>query len=657
MSNRKSQIIFLVFLFTLFHAALHAFQKQTLMVPMRDGIRLATDVYRPSLGDGPWPTILIRTPYGKQSAMDDWIALFLTDIYKYSLVVQDTRGRYASEGADSMFFHDGWGRLRDGYDTVEWIAEQSWCSGKIGTWGASALGITQYLLAGAAPPHLTCSFVMVAASNLYEDALFYGGEYRRSLVDQWLEKNGSGHLVDFFEQHPNYEPLYDVVNLSTRYDSVDVPIFHVGGWHDIFVQGQINAFCGIQQNGGPNAAGYQKLLIGPWVHDPTSACGELTFPDAGVDDYLNEMVQWFDYWLKGINNGIDQFPDVTYYLMGDADRTDGHGNRWVEREDWPPPTSPVKFYLGQDGLLGRQTPSDYEPADEYTYDPDDPVPTVGGRNLNIPAGSYDQRSVESRPDVLVYTTDPLLDPLTVVGRVTVTLWASSDAVDTDFTAKLCDVYPDGRSMLVADGIVQARHRDTVWEEEFLAPGQIYEFTIDLWSTAIVFEPEHRIRLSISSSNFERFETNPNTGEPFRQNTGSIPAHQVVYHDPDHLSALVLPVVDTTGTLVAASESSVPQRPVLEQNYPNPFNDETMISLRFPDFFDGKRVSSQSVRLSIFDLLGRRVRSWELAPRPGERIVYRWSGDDENGVHLPSGIYVCRLMYGSRVETRKITLMK
>lgn len=657
MVNRKSQKYFFIVLFILINSPLHAFRKNTMMVPMRDGVRLATDVYRPSLGVGPWPTILIRTPYGKESAMDDGIAFFLTDISRYSLVIQDTRGRYASEGADSMYFHDGWGRLQDGYDTVEWIAQNSWCSGKIGTWGASAMGITQYLLAGAAPPHLTCCFVIVAASNLYEDAIFYDGAYRRSLVDKWLQKHGSEHLIDFFVQHSNYEPLYDAINLSTRYDSVDVPIFHVGGWHDIFIQGQINAFCGIQEYGGPKAVGYQKLLIGPWVHDPTSPCGELTFPNSEADDYLNEMVQWFDYWLKGVNNGIDRFPDVTYYLMGDADREDGHGNRWVEREDWPPPTSPVKFYLRHDGLLSRQAPSAFGPADKYVYDPDDPVPTVGGRNLNIPAGSYDQRSVESRPDVLVYTTDPLLDPLTVIGRVTVTLWASSDAVDTDFTAKLCDVYPDGRSMLVADGIVQAKHRNTLWAEEFLTPYQIYEFTIDLWSTAIVFEPGHCIRLSVSSSNFERFEKNPNTGEPFRHNTMSVPAHQFVYQDPDHPSAIVLPVVDTTDTLIAASETSTPYKYILDQNYPNPFNNETIIPLHFPDFSHRRPLSSQKTRLSIFDVLGRRVRIWEFVPHPGERITLRWRGDDETGMHLPSGIYVCRLTYGSQVETKKITLMR
>lgn len=654
----KIQLLILFLLPFFSSPAIHAFDKQTLMIPMRDGIRLATDIYRPSLGIGPWPSILIRTPYGKHKAMNDPIAVFLTDFYQYTLVIQDTRGRFDSEGLDSLYFADAWGRKQDGYDTVEWIAQQTWSNGKVGTWGASALGITQYLLAGAAPPHLTCCLVMVAASNLYEDAIFYGGEYRRSLVDGWLRSHGSEHLIDFFVQHPNYEPMYDIVNLSTRYDSVNVPILHIGGWYDILIQGQINAFCGIQDLGGPDARGNQKLLIGPWVHDITSpACGELLFPNAGILDLISQTLEWFDYWLKGEDNGTAQSPTVRYYLMGDAGKPDGPGNRWVESDDWPPPSTPTHFYLQQGEMLTTVAPTASEIPDEFDYDPDDPLPTRGGRNLNIPAGSYDQRSVESRPDVLVYTTDPLTDSLTVVGRITVSLWASSDALDTDFTAKLCDVYPDGRSMLVADGIVQARHRNSLSTEELLTPGQVYEFTIDLWSTAIVFAPDHSIRLSISSSNFERFEKNPNTGEPFRQNTTRLIAHQTIFHDPDHPSALILPVVSPSGTRVASAESTVPLAPILEQNVPNPFNDETLISIRFPHLPTANRINKGKARLDIFDLRGRCLKHWILSPRQGDRITLRWRGDDQRGRSLPSGIYFCRFTAGSTVDTKKMTLLR
>ena len=643
---------------SLFFRKASAYDKQMYMVPMRDGIRLATDVFVPSQGTGPWPTILVRTPYGKHTSLDDGLVTLLTDIQKYVLAVQDTRGRFDSEGVDSLFFHDGWGRLQDGYDTVEWIALQSWCDGKVGTWGLSALGITQYLLAGAAPPHLSCCYVMVAASNLYEEALFYGGAYRRSLVDGWLRDTNSEYLLDYFIQHPNYEPIYDVLNLSTRYDSVVVPIFHVGGWHDVFIQGQINAFCGIQERGGARASGHQKLRVGPWTHKLfTSVCGEVTYPHASFENLLVEMIEWFDYWLKDRENGIDQRPSVRYYLMGNLDRIDGLVNRWIDRDDWPPPCTPTLFYLREGGSLSQEAPDGDERIDEFDYDPDDPVPTVGGRNLNIPAGCYDQRSVESRDDVLVYTTEPLDAPLGVAGRISVTVWASSDAVDTDFTAKLCDVYPDGRSMLVADGIVRARHRRTLWDEEFLTPGQTYEFPIDLWSTAIVFDNGHRIRLAISSSNFDRFETNPNTGGPFRQHTTAVVAHQTVYHDLDHPSAVILPVIDISEIPVAGVDTSVPLTFLLKQNVPNPFNGETLISMHFPPVYHQNPGYSDKVRLEIYNLRGQCVKQWDFVRPVDGSLTVRWHGDDHKGRLLPSGIYVCRLTDGSSMQTIKMTLIR
>ena len=628
---------------------------------MRDGVRLATEVYQPETSQPPWPTILIRTPYARHTAMDDIIAGLLTDVFQYALVIQSTRGRFGSEGVDSLFLSDGWGRTRDGYDAVEWIARQSWSDGKVGTWGASGYGITQYLAAGAAPPHLTCCLVIVAASNLYEDAIFYGGAYRKSLVDNWVTEQGSTYLLDFFVQHPDYEPRYDVVNLATRYDSVNVPIVHVAGWHDIFLQGQINAFCGIQEYGGPQAAGNQKLVIGPWVHDITaSTCGELTFPNSSALDFFDLMFDWFDHWLKGVQNDVPQLPAIQYYLMGDADQPENiiPGNTWESREDWPPPATLTPFYFRQDGCLSTHPPDASEPPDAFDFDPDDPVPTVGGRNLFLQAGSADQRPVESRPDVLVYTTDPLSDPLTVVGRVTVTLWASSDAKDTDFTAKLCDVYPDGRSMLVADGIVQARHRNALTSQEFLTPGFIYAFPIDLWSTAIVFAPGHSIRLSISSSNAPRFETNPNTGEPFRQNTTTRVARQTVYHSAAFPSALYLPVTEGTGTEepVAPATASEPRVPTLNPNFPNPFNDETSISLRFPNA-ETADWHGENARIEIVDLRGRCVKTWGIDPQPGDRITIPWHGDDQSGRRLPSGVYFCRLTAGGIIQTRKITLLR
>ncbi len=629
-----------------------AFSKKTIMVPMRDEIRLATDVYQPTLWAGRSPTILMRTPYGRSVNMDDVLLFVIVDLMHYNLAFQDTRGRGASEGVDSLYFSDGWGVLQDGYDTVEWIARQAWSDGKIGMIGASAMGMTQYFAVGAAPPHLTCCLVMVAASNLYEDAIFQGGEFRKSLIEGWLTYNDAAQFIPFFEAHPNYEPMYDRLNFSTRFDSVDIPILHMGGWFDIFTQSQLNAFTGITERGGPNAAPNQKLIMGPWVHEMTSeAAGELSFPGNDTIDFIDIVIAWFEHNLKEVDNEIETMPPVQYYLMGDADQPDGPGNRWIFADEWPPEYTEIPFYLRDGKLLSVYKPNNNEEPDAFDFDPDNPVPTIGGRNLPPynEAGSYDQRSVESRPDVLVYTTDTLTNSITITGPVIVELYASSDRMDTDFTAKLCDVYPDGRSMLISDGILQARHCHSFSEENFLVPGEIDTFNIDLWSTAIVFAPGHAIRLEISSSNYNRFETNPNTGEPFHKHTRTETARQTVFHDADHASALILPVIGEIPTSVSSGQNKSPSKFLLE-NYPNPFNSETLIRLRMPS-------KDSPIHLEIVDLLGRKVKCWQIDPVKNQIAMIRWQGDNQEGMPLPSGVYFCRLDSGEKLMTRKIILMR
>ncbi|MFO7889347.1 MAG: CocE/NonD family hydrolase [bacterium] len=645
----KNFLLFLCFL-TVSTSISAEVKTQKLMIPMRDGIRLEATLYTPSVGNGPWPVILERTPYQDSYLLNTISASLLTNLYQYAIVVQHTRGRYKSEGADSVFFQDGWGRKQDGYDTVEWIADQSWCNGKIGMVGVSASGITGYLAAGTNPPHLSCCVILVAASNIYEQALFYGGELRYSLVENWLKQQDAENLIDFFVDHPHYDPIYDCINLSTRWDSVNVPILHIGGWHDIFLQGQTQAFTNIQQLGGPKAAGFQKLIIGPWVHYLIfNSCGELDFPDSSVD-LISLFIYWMDRWLKNIKNGIEN-TRVQYYLMGDPEQQDSPGNRWIEADIWPPEYDPVAFYLHSGGILSKDPPSEQDLPDHFMYDPDNPVPSVGGRNLFLDAGSYDQTAVESREDVLMYTTDILTDSLIISGPVIVKLSASSDAVDTDFTAKLCDVYPDGRSMLVADGIIKARHRNSLTEESFLVPGQVYEFTIDLWSTALAFAPGHAIRLSISSSNYTRFEPNPNTGEPFRQNTSIQIAHQTVYHDAEHTSALILPVIGSSAD-IEQPVTAVPEA-VLTQNYPNPFNSETTFTVNTDRLNCSK---NDDIMLTIYDLLGRVIRKWRIYPHTASQQI-NWNGCDQNQQTVSSGIYICILKAGQYTESKKIILSK
>jgi predicted acyl esterase len=626
-------------------AGLNAFDKQTLMMPMRDGVRLATDIYRPSVSLDKLPCVLVRTPYGKKIGMDAWMLSLLTDVMQYAVAIQDTRGRNASEGVDSVYFSDGWGVHRDGYDTVEWLAARSWSNGRIGMFGASALGITGLLAAGAAPPHLACVVAIVSASNLYEDAVFYGGAYQHALVGGWLEEIGDSRLIPFFRDHHDGEPVYDCVNLTARFDSVRVPIFHIGGWHDIFIQGTLNAFTGIQSSGAPGARGNQALLVGPWVHNILNEnCGELSFPGARASVFIDDIVTWFEVWLKD-GSGRLPFPAVRYYLMGDAERNGGPGNRWISRTAWPPNTETISYHLTEGGILSTDLPRPDAPPDVFDYDPSNPVPTIGGRNLNIPAGARDQRAAESRPDVLVYETDVLTDSVVITGRVSVKLWASSDGTDTDFTAKLCDVYPDGRSMLVADGIVQARHRNSLWDEEFLTPGEPERYTIDLWSTALAFAPGHRIRLDISSSNWPRFRTNPNTGGPFGADGPGRVARQAVYRDAARPSSLELPVLRTSGV-----PADPPLKFTLGQNYPNPFNSSTVIPV-------SAGAVTGTLELEIRDAFGRRLRIWRIPGGGAGQNLVHWDGLDESGRDLPSGVYVARLRSGKSLETIKIIRLR
>lgn len=650
---RKSLSLWL-FLLSYFTESL-AYQKNTVMIPMRDGIRLATDIYLPSVRPNPIPCILVRTPYGKNHTLDEWLMFILTDLLQYAIVIQDTRGRYASEGIDSLYFSDGWGRVRDGYDTIEWLAEQPWCNGKIGMFGASAMGITQYLAAGTNPPHLRCCVVMVAASNLYEDAIFYRGEFQKALVEGWLHDVGKSEFISFFIAHPNYAPIYDSLNLMSRLDSVNVPILHMGGWYDIFTQGTLNAFVGIQERGGPLARGKQKLIMGPWVHDISkTSCGELVFPNSDSMEFLDDIIAFMEEHLKGISP-LKTMPPVQYYLMGDPEAKNSPGNRWVESESWPPPTTQVSLYLREGGRLSFEPPSETEPPHHFDFNPNDPVPTVGGRNLNLPAGAYNQSQVEDRPDVLVYTSDVLADSIVVVGRIRVKLWASSDAWDTDFTAKLCDVYPSGKSMLIADGIIQARHRNSLEKEEFLVPNEATEFVIDLWSTAIAFAPGHQIRVSISSSNYPRFKVNPNTGKPFGDFSEMRIAHQTIYHDRLHPSAIELPVINPPSTLVVKNRTQKPEVLFLGQNYPNPFNGQTLIPCRIPD---NQKVDGENFpRLMILNTRGEKVKEWYFSNPQTKTFEIHWDGKDEKGFSQPSGMYIAKFQYGNHVQSIKMVLAR
>lgn len=511
----------------------------THMVPMRDGVKLATEVYLPLKGKGPWPVLLIRTPYGRK-----WNVSLLGYASDYALVIQDVRGRYESEGEFYPFHDDGWGKHQDGYDTAAWILSQSWCNGKIGTSGVSANGILQHLLAGTTPPGLSCQFILVAPTDLYSQLVFQGGVFRYSLVTTWLEKQKASYWLDTIREHPNYDSFWELGNVENRTEWITTPAYHIGGWYDIALKGTTNGFLTRQTEGAEGAKGNQKLLIGPWTHlgMPWTIQGELIYPLNSLLNWGALFRNWNNYWLKGIDTGVMDEPPVLYYVMGDTSNPFTPGNEWREAETWPPfDLTPHPYYLHPEGILSPDEPKDYEASSTYLFDPENPVPNFGGANLNIPAGPYNQRPIENRHDVILFSTDPLEEPLEVTGNLKVILYISSDVVDTDFTAKLTDVYPDGRSMLVADGIIRTRYRNSFTTPELMIPGTIYCLEIDLWATSIIFNQGHRIRLAISSSNYPRFDVNPSTGgDPFDKEE-MIEATNTIYYNTTYPSHILLPI--------------------------------------------------------------------------------------------------------------------
>lgn len=515
-------------------------KKSLQMVAMRDGTELATDVYLLPGAEKPLPAILIRTPYGKNQYGE-----FAGPAGQrgYALVIQDMRGRFESEGNDALVFrNDGWGKRRDGHDTIEWVAKQPWCDGKVATWGASAMGISQNMLAPDAPDALKAQNVAVAFSNMYTQAAFQGGAFRKALVEGWLEGNKfEPENLRTVIAHSRYDALWVELNPEAQADRVPAPGMFTGGWYDVFLEGTINSFVTIHNHGGQGARGNCRLVIGPIAHGKFD---ELKYPaNSSRPPQGAEPFRFFDHFVKGIDNGASQDQPVSYYVMGDPTDGSAPGNFWRSAANWPPPAKPTRVYFDAEGGLKIEPPSGSNAKLSYKYDPKDPVPTVGGQNLNLPKGPMDQRKVESRDDVLPFTSVALPEPVEITGRVRAKLYVSSDCPDTDFTVKLTDVYPDGRSMLLTDGILRARFRESFERESLLEPGKVYELTVDLWSTSIVFNRGHKIRVAVSSSNFPRFDPNPNTGAAFRADDRTRVATNTVYVSKRYPSHIVLPVYD------------------------------------------------------------------------------------------------------------------
>ena len=563
----------------------------------RDGVTLRADVYRPD-ADGRFPVLLTRLPYdknGRQRPGD--IDCFVER--GYVVVGQDTRGRFASEGDE--YYPLIW-EAQDGYDAVEWAAALPWSDGNVGTMGQSYLGATQYLLLPTRPPHLKTAFPVSASADFHQSWVYHTGgafefgwqipyailmardtlaregltesllpalereitdpviafgqplteeAYRRLPLTVWddLLKPVARYLGEYL-RHPDDGPYWWAINLERQLHNINIPMYHVTSWYDIFLRGGLTAFAGLREHAmGETARNHQKLLVGPWAHlfpytSPTSrGTGDIDFGDNAKIELHETQLRWFDHWLKGIDTGIADEPPVKLFVMGE--------NVWRDENEWPlARTRYTPYYFhsrgqansgGGDGGLSAAAPGE-EPPDRFVYDPDNPVPTRGGNTLIIPVGVQDQREVESRQDVLVYTGEPLSEPLEVTGPITVTLFAATSTPDTDFTAKLVDVRPDGYARNLADGIIRGRYRASRTRPTLLQPDTVTKFTIDLWATSHVFLAGHRIRVEISSSNFPRFDRNLNTGDDQATSSRFQIASQTVFHDSRYPSHIVLPVI-------------------------------------------------------------------------------------------------------------------
>jgi uncharacterized protein len=552
-------------------------------VAVRDGAKLFADVYRPT-GEGRHPVLVVRTPYGKQrEGIHEGLIQFAQR--GYAVVVQDVRGRFESDGVWDPFRYEA----ADGFDTVQWAAQQPWSNGKVGMEGGSYLGNVQWQAAAMSPPNLVAVFPAVASTSLYHNTWYHGGAFKLALAfgwgavrnprrtmypqhwhteayapDEWRYENilwqlpirtldlaSSNRTVPHFRdwlKHQSYDDYWKAISIEEKFAQVKVPAHVHGGWFDLLLGGTLNGFTGLRKGGGSEAARRgTRMTVGPWGHGPSRKTGDVDFGPTANRSLFARNLQWFDHHLKGMDTGLDREPPVNIFYMGI--------NRWAHHDDWPVPGARyTPFYLSSSGAAnssrGNGRLVSMEPGgadrDEFTYDPASPVPTHGGNDCcgaPIPFGPVDQRVVETRNDVLVYTGPMLEQPLAIAGPVKMKLFASTDGPDTDYFVKLVDVFPNGFAMNVAEGILRARFRNGLDRMELLKPGEPYEFEIDMRATANVFEPGHRIRVDVTSSNFPQYDRNPNTGEDLGASTRLRVARQTVFHTKGRASHIVLPVVE------------------------------------------------------------------------------------------------------------------
>lgn len=513
-----------------------------LITPMRDEVKLAGNLYLPA-GKGPFPCIVQRTPYGKDLMFASPAGAKKYTDAGYAYFVQDVRGKGHSEGFYSAFINDAF----DGYDTVEWMAKQEWCNGSIGITGASAMGYTSLLAATMNPPHLKAAYVVVAPSTRLTGA-YIGGAFKQKDSGDWSRGQGISEEV-IAQSAANYpaSSYWERTEIAEQRKYIDIPIYQYGGWFDIFNEGNVRNFMHLQHEGAVGARGNQKLEMGPFGHGPLS--GDMEYPNGGgignAQGGADSEMRWWEYWLKGVDNGIMSEPPVKIFMMASARKgAVSAKNRWMQFGDWPPAPATVNYYLGADGALTTTKPVKATASKTYSFDPTKPVQTIGGANLTFDRGPMDQRPIGNRQDYLRFQTAPLTNDVVIAGPVSMDLWASTDGPDTDFVVKLVDVYPDGYEAIILDTAIRARYRNGRMPDEIkmMTPGAPEKFTLDLWDTAITFEKGHRIAVHVTSSNYPRIDANPNTGANPGPGVKTRVARNTIYMDASKPSALQLPVL-------------------------------------------------------------------------------------------------------------------
>ena len=578
--------------------------EQNVMVKMPDGTGIATDIYRPD-AEGTFPAMIERTPYDKSTASRVEDAAYFAK-RGYVFIYQDTRGRFQSEGDFYPFLDDAWLANKDGYEAVKWIVEQPWSNGVVGVWGGSHTGQTAYMIGPTQPPGLRAIFARESASDLNAHWVYRGGAFEHGFITAWAtgtfgpdlvtklyegaeQENAIAQIKAAIETqdkdywflpidqypaymsaynetggwkfyydwlaHPNDGPYWWQQSVGLQHHRFEVPVYHVGGWYDIFLNGTLHNYMGIRDKAAtPLARSNQKLIVGPWVHGPgnigqvdvgeMSFPGAETFPDGEELSYATLRRKWFDVWLKDMDTtGFTKEKPVLLYVMGD--------NVWRFEDDWPLARAQATnfyFHAGNsasidslnDGMLSPNKPTDAEPPDSFKYDPLNPIMTIGGNTLFIPNGPRDNRKADERS--LTYTSEVLSEDMEVTGPIKAVLYGMSSAVDTDWTVSITDVHPDGRSILIVDGIQRARYRDSRTDPSLIEPDRIYRYEVDLWATSNVFKAGHRIRVNVHSSNFPRWSRNLNIAESPESGARPVVALNTVFHDELRPSHVVLPVI-------------------------------------------------------------------------------------------------------------------